>query len=250
MKNYGLFAMLVLLIACGEPKQEQQTQTSTFNMEAAEQVTADVIATALMDSVKSVFGGEQNWKNLPGITWDFFGARKVWWNKKEQWVYAKSNRTDLKVWFSLESEDCRVFMHGEEQLHPDSLQKYREVGESMWNNDKLWLLFPFVWESENLEVVYSGADETTAGENAEVVSLNRLTESEFPHKKYQLYLHPSNYKVLQWNCFSTITDSVPSLVTPWKDYQLIGNLNLALSRGVNQFSSVAVFNGGMEVVDF
>lgn len=236
-------ASFALLISCGEiAKEEEQAQpdifpaASGFNFQES-----DSAAIAIADSVALAMGGKANYDAVRYLNFDFFGARKHFWDKKEGLLRIESNRTDLKIICDLNTDTGRVFIYGEEQSHPDSIAKFMEVAKAMWINDTYWLLFPFKLKDSGVTLKYLGMKTDLKDSPCHALQLTFNEVGETPENKYLAYVHPDTYMVTQWDFYRNATDSIPAIVSPFDSYEDFEGIKISTQRGKYGFPEVAVF---------
>ena len=239
-KWFGILLLVSVVGSCSDaPKAEVDENSIMVPMQNEPSEVADeVIARALLDSMVNAVGGRQAWQDTRFVTWNFFGARNVWWDKHNNQVRIESSRTDFKAIVNTQNHSGQVFVNGMKQQSSDSIKKYIEVALAMWNNDKYWVAMPFLALENNSVYNYQGADKTSNGMMAEIVQLSFENETA-PFEKFKLYLNPADYKLQEWACYTLMDDTIPSVVTPWKNYQPYGGVLLSNDRGVRQFPELS-----------
>lgn len=206
-----------------------------FNAEAS-----DEQAIALADSVMLAMGGRAAWEGTRFISWNFFGARKLLWDKHEGRVRIEVPN-DFSIYLvDLDEDTGRIMRYGEEVTQPDSVEKYVEKARQIWVNDSYWLFMPFKLKDSGVTLKYAGQDNMQDGSPAEVVEL-RFEEVGFtPENKYQVYIDPQDHLVKQWAFYRQAEADSPDFITPWADYQQYGRIKLSGDRGERQISEIAV----------
>lgn len=243
MKNLFILCLCALAIACATEK-STESKINPDLFPAAEGFNAagsDSFAIALADSVALSMGGKRNYDSIRYINFNFFGARSHFWDKQEGMLRIESSRTDLKLIYDLKNDTGRVFMYGEEQTNPDSINKFLGVAKAMWINDTYWLLFPFKLKDSGVTLKYLGQKVDTRDTPCHAVELTFNEVGETPENKYIAYIHPDNYMVTQWDYYQSASDSIPAIVSPFEEYQSFDGIQISTKRGKYSFPEVAVF---------
>jgi hypothetical protein len=203
---------------------------------------SDAKAIALADGVMEALGGRKNWDKTRYITWNFFGNRRLTWDKWSGDVridYLKSDQTTL---FNVNSEKGRVLKNGQELTQPDSVAKYVKQGKSAWINDAYWLLMPYKLKDSGVTLKYIGPDKTEEGDNAEKIQLTFENVGDTPQNKYFVWISPESHLVNQWAYFAKADAEKPNFVLPWKSYKQQGKILLSGDRGQRQITDIKVFD--------
>lgn len=240
MKNLILLFLACLLFAVPMSAQLQKENTENppapgFNLQES-----DAKAIQIADEVMKAMGGRQNWDNTRYITWNFFGRRKLLWDKWQGDVRIEADNTTYLV--NVNNNTGTVKIGDEVLTNPDSLKKYVERGISIWINDSYWLLMPFKLKDSGVTLKYMGEQNTSDGKPADVLQLTFQNVGRTPENKYLVYVGKDSHLVQEWNYFQKFTDEKPTMVTPWENYQKQGNILISGGRGNNRkLSDIAVF---------
>lgn len=202
---------------------------------------SDTRAILIADEVMKAMGGRQNWDNTRYITWNFFGRRKLLWDKWQGDVRIEMDSTIYLV--NIAKNTGKVKKGNEIITHPDSLQKYIDRGISIWINDSYWLVMPFKLKDSGVTLKYIGERNTANGKPADVLQLTFQNVGRTPENKYWVYIDKNSRLVTQWEYYQKFTDEKPQIVNPWENYLPKGNILLSGDRGDNRkLSDIAVFN--------
>ncbi len=243
MKKFLVLSLLAAsLVACTSNQKPEQSQSDYgnppaegFNIEGS-----DVKAIAIADSVMQTMGGRKAWDEARFFEWNFFGARKHWWDKHTGDVRIESLRNDFKTCMNINTMEGQVFVDGMLQEHPDSLKKYLQLGKEMWINDAYWLVMPFKLKDSGVTLIYAGEDTLQTGQPAEVLELTFENVGVTPENKYQVFVNKETNLVEQWAYYNQNTDSLPRFITPWVNYQEMNGLMISGDRGVRQITEIAL----------
>lgn len=207
-----------------------------FNAEAS-----DEKAIALADSVMLAMGGRSAWDNTRYLGWNFFGARKLLWDKETGRVRIEVPNDFSVYLIDMQADTGRIMRYGEEMTHPDSVAKYVERGRQIWVNDSYWLLMPFKLKDSGVTLTYAGKDSMQNGTPAEVLQLQFEEVGFTPENKYKVYIDPEDQLVKQWAFYREASADTPNFITPWTNYQQYGNILLSGERGERDITDIAVY---------
>ena len=195
---------------------------------------SDIKAIELADEVMKEMGGRKAWDDLKTISWNFYGSRKLTWDKLSGKV-----RVDNLRGGSLESvvinlndtTDVQLRMDGQLIIDADSLSKYGNFGKSVWINDSYWLVMPFKLKDSGVTLKYLREDTTLMGEAAHILQLTFEEVGETPENRYEIYVSKERKLVAQWAFFRQKDQEKPNFNLPWDDYKEYSGVLLATDRG-------------------
>lgn len=204
---------------------------------------SDPRAVSLADSVLLAMGGGGNWASTRILKWDFFGRRKLLWNKAEEKVRILVPKDSLEILLDLQQKDGIVSRRGTLLTDRDSLDKYLELGRRIWINDSYWLVMPFKLKDPGVRLAFLGRDTLPGGLEASVLELTFENVGVTPENKYHIWVGDADHLVRKWAYFREKEDTEPRLVTPWDDYRPYGDILLSGDRGPEmQLTGIAVFD--------
>ncbi len=192
---------------------------------------SDAKAMALADQVMTAMGGRMAWDATRCISWNFFGARTLLWDKYTGQCRIEWKKRDLKVIINVNTGKGKVAMDGIEQTNPDTLAKYLDAGKRAWINDSYWLLMPFKLKDSGVTLKYLGAAQTEKGATAELLQMTFAGVGVTPENKYHVWVDQTTHLVTQWAYFPKFTDEKPMFVNPWNDYKRYGSILISGDRG-------------------
>lgn len=237
MNKISLFLITCLfLAACDQFSGEENPPADGFNAEAS-----DERAIALADSVMRAMGGRDAWDDTRYLEWNFFGNRKLLWDKEKGHVRIEVPNDFSIYLIDLENNKGRIMRNGEEVTHPDSVAKYVKKGKEIWINDSYWLFMPFKLKDSGVTLTYAGKDQMQDGSPAEVVQLEFQEVGVTPENKYRVYIDPQDHLVKQWAFFRQASSESPDFITPWAGYQQYGQILLGGDRGERAITDIAVY---------
>ncbi|MEJ2005125.1 MAG: hypothetical protein P8X57_09215 [Cyclobacteriaceae bacterium] len=229
-----LISLLWLLTNCSPSAPEQQ-ETPEINPAAAgfNAEESDTRAVAIADSVMEAMGGRKAWDDLRYVSWNFFGARDLVWDKQSGRVRIDVPNTGETYLVNVYDNTGKVFV-GDSLIAPsDSLQMMVDRGKSIWINDSYWLFMPFKLKDSGVTLKYAGEDTIKGGTPAEVLQLTFQDVGVTPDNKYLVYVDPHDYLVKQWAYFRSADQDTAAFVLPWDNYEKYGNLMLSADRSDN-----------------
>ncbi len=243
------FVSLMVISCGGEKNLPEQTENQQATIEVAEsnpaangfnEQASDTKAIALADSVMNAMGGREAWDKTRYIAWNFFGSRKLIWDKFTGNVRVENVENDFKVLVNVHTLEGKVFKNGEELSQPDSLKKYLTRGKNIWINDSYWLVMPFKLKDSGVTLKYLSED-TVMDVPSHVLQLTFEEVGVTPENKYLVSVDKNTNLVNQWAFYRKIDDEEPGFTLPWQDYKKHGDILLSGNRGVRELSEIKVF---------
>ena len=231
----------ILLFACQSETQKVAPIIGNPPAAGFDLANSDAKAIEIADKVMEAVGGRQNWEATRLIQWNFFGSRKLAWDKKTG---------DVRVDFLKENQKIIMNLHTKEgkAMRNDTLftkgmpghQQLMERGESVWINDAYWLVLPFKLKDTGVTLKYMGRDTTQEGTPSEVLQLTYKNIGKTPNNKYLVYVDQQQHLINQWDYYPNATDTLPRFQIPWKEYQQFGPIKLSGNRGKNALTEIKV----------
>lgn len=236
-----LFFFLILSTSAGiaQPKKSSNPPASGFDMAGS-----DPKAVQLADQVMAAMGGRKAWDNTHLIAWNFFGFRKLVWDKWTGTVRVDNLRDDQTVLLNINTDKGRVFRNGKELTEPDSVAKYVKAGKAAWINDSYWLVMPFKLKDSGVTLKYLGDTMATKdGKAADMIQMTFKGVGVTPDNKYHIWIDKKSHLVTQWAHYPKYTDEAPRFTLPWADYKKYGSILLSGERGERDLTEIKVFSG-------
>lgn len=238
-RSYPL-VLLSLLLACGGPPgHEQEAGARDEEPKKDSSAAPSSPAKALARQVIEAMGGMEQWEKTDHLTWNFFGRRTHYWNKKKGLSRIEVPRDSMVLILDLQADTGQVYRGGQRLTSPDSVQRYVELGRKIWANDSYWLCMPFKLLDPGVKLAKLGKDTTKAGEEAEVLEVTFQDVGYTPQNKYHVYIDPETHLVRQWDFYRKENDKEPTMVTPWTGYDTYNGIRLASGRGEHELSGIA-----------
>jgi hypothetical protein len=244
MKQLLIFTIIVALFLHCSKKQESSSGVVNNENPPAEGFNAagsDAKAIDIADKVMLAMGGRKSWDDTRFFTWNFFGARTLWWDKQTGDVKVKMHREDSSIILvNIYTGDGRVSKNGMEMNDPDSISFYTNRGKGIWINDAYWLFMPFKLKDSGVTLTYIGEDTTQMGKLSDKLQLTFENVGNTPQNKYHIWVDRSDNLVKQWAFFRENNMEEPNFITPWDDYAKYGNILLAGDRGERDITDIKV----------
>ena len=79
--------------------------------------SSDPLAIVIADRVMHAMGGRRAWDQTRYLSWNFFGSRKLLWDKTAGRVRIENSRDDQVVLLDLKEMTGRVFRSGTEEVN-------------------------------------------------------------------------------------------------------------------------------------
>lgn len=239
MKRFSLLLLLLMasstVLVAQKRKKDANPPAAGFNLAGS-----DEKAIELADQVMKAMGGREAWDNTKVITWNFFGARKLTWNKWTGDVRIEGLRDNSITLVNLNTKKGRVRRNGTEVTQPDSVKKYVDRGISAWINDSYWVFMPFKLKDSGVTLKYLGEEKTDNGILADVLRLTFQNVGDTPQNGYKVWVDKDKKLVAQWAYFAKADQEKPNFVNPWNDYQKQGELLLSGDRGQRKITEIGV----------
>ncbi|MEQ9413294.1 MAG: DUF6503 family protein, partial [Cyclobacteriaceae bacterium] len=228
MKNLYL-PLIVALIGWSCQTNTEQADDAYYNPPADgfNSAESDPAAIELADSIMVAIGGRKNWDATRFISWNFFGARDLVWDKKEGRVRIESNRDSTIYLLNLNTMEGKVQVKGEELTEADSLVKMLDRAKRIWINDSYWLVMPFKLKDTGVTLKYMGEDTLVNNKYYNVLQLTFENVGVTPQNKYDLYVDVQENLIKSWAYYSDATFDSANWKRPWDNYKKYGYILLS-----------------------
>lgn len=235
MKYLPIFLFPILMMVSCDMQHSENPAAPGFNDSGS-----DERAVEIADMVMKAMGGRKAWDQTRYIEWDFFGARKLIWDKKKGMVRINYHNEDQQAVIDVHSREGQVRKDGELITQPDSLAKYLDRAYRTWINDSYWLVMPYKLKDSGVTLKYLGEDTTRGGDPAYKLQLTFENVGVTPQNKYYVWVDQKSHLVIQWAFFSENSMDEPNFITPWDEYQQYGKILLSGGRGDRQLTDISV----------
>lgn len=194
------------------------------------QTGSDAKAIAIADEMMKAMGGRKAWDNTRYITWNFFGFRKLTWDKKMGDVRVENIKAKNTVLFNINT--MKGTAKKAEGIVTDSteLATLLDKAKKIWINDSYWLVMPFKLKDSGVTLKYLG-EETEKDQTSQVLQLTFEKVGVTPENKYKVYVNPTTHLVTKWAFFRKSEDAKPEFENVWSDYLPQGKILLSGNRG-------------------
>ncbi|WP_341228268.1 DUF6503 family protein [uncultured Arcticibacterium sp.] len=195
----------------------------------------------LVEKTENAMGGQKAFDDLNNISWNFFNARTLTWNKKTGDVRIDHRKENTVFLYNTETKAGRVLKNGVEYTQEDSLSKYLNQAYEQWVNDSYWLAMPFKLDDPGVTLKYAGKKKSNASEDCDVLEMTFSQVGVTPQNKYHVYIDEKTGLVCQWDYFKNASDTEPRFSTPWLNYKTYGDVKLSGDRGERKITDIHVF---------
>lgn len=235
MKFFALYLSLLgafMLNSCQSGTiQDNNPPAQGFNIDSS-----DHKAIIIADEVMEAMGGRKNWDKTRYLVWNFFGRRKLWWDKQSNNVRIESYPDSTTYLLNLDNMTGRVKKNGEQIMSSDSLKLYLGKAKSIWINDSYWLIMPFKLKDSGVTLKY--IKEENNGDPSDLLELTFSSVGDTPENKYWVWVGKNSKLVNQWAYFRTAQQAEPDFINPWSDYKKYGNILLSGNRGERSITEI------------
>lgn len=236
--NHTHFAVGYLLVAlglmgCYGAKNASNPPAPGFN-----QTDSDPRAIAIADEVMQAMGGRKSWDETCYLTWNFFGRRKLYWNKCTGDVRIESPADSTIYLLNIHSGNGRAKVGAAEIKNPAMLDSLLKKATAIWINDSYWLVMPFKLKDSGVTLRYLCQGKTAAGADADILELTFESVGVTPQNKYHVWVDKSSRLVRQWAFFSKRENQNPDFINPWDDYRQYGKIWLSGNRGQRHLTEI------------
>lgn len=219
---------------------------------AFDPATSDAKAIELADQVLQAVGGQKAWDDTRYVTWNFFGRRRVTWDRQTGDLRIEAGeRTPDKdigsvVLMNLNTRQGRAWAGGQELLDEVQRQSTLDSAYNIWENDAYWMFMPFKLKDGGVILKYRGEGTTKDGRAADIIRLTFKDVGATPWTMYDLWITRDDHLIGQWAYFPNSGDQDPEFTQPWKDWQKHGKILLSADRGERdgrpaKMTDIAVF---------
>ncbi len=223
--NFVIISFLFCFSGC----KNLETNNTNEKSEIVDSSTKDPKAAAIANKVMEAMGGQEKWDNLKYVSWTFFDARHLLWDKQNSRVRIK-NTTDSSLYIvNLDTGEGKKLTPGKLVLSNID-QPAIDKGKSIWINDMYWLFMPFKLQDPGVNLKYLRQGKTLTGINSDVLELTFNEVGDTPDNKYEVYVDQSDNLIKQWSFFNKWDNKEPSAVWPWDNYKSYNGLMLSAER--------------------
>ncbi|MFT7033053.1 MAG: hypothetical protein ACJA2S_001554 [Cyclobacteriaceae bacterium] len=250
MKPYlFILSICVALVSCNKkPAEKAEEITEDEEMITYENYPAegfdvdgsDFNAIVIADRVMKAMGGRKAWDDTRYISWNFFGSRKLLWDKWTGDVRVEYLKSDLNIIVNIHDLTGKVQKDGMEMTNVDSLKVYLDKGKRNWINDSYWLVMPYKLKDSGVTLSFLEEDSTLAGKKSYLLELTFKDVGVTPQNYYEVWVDEETNLVSQWAFYRIHGQIEANFVMPWQDYKQYGNILLSGDRGEKQLTDIKV----------
>ncbi len=227
MKKITFFLAIILFLACSTSKMIEGNPAGIgFNS-----ADSDAKAVEIADNVMKAMGGRQSWEKTRFITWNFFGFRKLTWDKQSGDVRINNIKAKTITLLNVNTMKGRVQKDGIDVKDSTELYTLLEKSRKIWINDSYWLVMPFKLKDSGVTLKYLGEENNAKNEAEYKLQLTFDKVGVTPENKYWVYVNKTSNLVSKWAFFRKFTDEKPEFTNEWSDYQPQGKILLSGNRG-------------------
>lgn len=196
----------------------------------------------LAQKVVESMGGQKAWDQTRILSWNFFGARTLTWDKWTGDVRIDLADKSTVYLININTLKGKIQIKGEEITQPDSVAKYVNQAKNIWINDSYWLIMPYKLQDPGVKMTYLGMEKTEDQQDAYKIQLTFESVGVTPQNKYWIYISPQSGLVIQWSYFANFQDEKPRFTLPWADYKTYGKIKLSGERGPRDLTNIQVLS--------
>lgn len=195
---------------------------------------SDPEAIEIADAVMESMGGRQAWDRTRFVTWNFFDARRHFWDRhtgdvRIEWT-GREDGSSYLVLMNLTSKEGRAWRDGTEATG-DALAGLLDQGEAAWINDAYWMFMPYKLKDTGVALKYRGERAMQDGRQADVLELTFANVGLTPDNRYEVLVDKQTRLVGEWTFYRAATDSAATFTMPWKDWRRVGSIMLCADHG-------------------
>jgi plasmid maintenance system killer protein len=231
--------ILVILSLCLSLEAIAQQNPAATSVNGA---NTDAKAIEIADKVMMAQGGKKNWDKTHFITWNFFGVRKLVWDKWSGNVRIDNLKDGSIALLNVNTMKGKILRNGTEIMQADSVEKYLKQAKSAWINDSYWLVMPFKMKDSGVTLKYLGEEKTEAGVVSAVLQMTFENVGDTPQNRYKVWVDKDKNLVTQWAYFAKADNEKPNFIMPWLNYQQQGKIMLSGDRGQRKLTDIQVFD--------
>ncbi len=207
--------------------------------EGFDSVNSDPQAIAVADQVMEAMGGRAAWDSLRYISWNFFGARHLVWDRFTGNVRIEVGDSTVYL-VNVRDLTGKIKLDGKEMVQEDSVKHYLNQARNIWINDSYWLVMPFKLKDSGVTLKYMDI-EPVAEKPSHRLELTFKEVGVTPQNRYLVYVDTGTNLVNQWAFYRKRDQDTANFVLPWGDYQDYRGVLLSSDRGDRDLSDVMVF---------
>jgi hypothetical protein len=202
---------------------------------------SDERAIEVADRLMQSLGGRARWDATRLIGWNFFGQRRLLWDKHEQTARIEylGEGPALDVALHLDTRTGRAWRDGVEIVDPAQLQGVLEAAYRHWSNDSYWLVMPYKLKDSGVTLRDLGQRKLGA-RTMDVLELTLRDAGATPQNRYEVLVSEDRCLVESWSFAEKAGETAPRVTTVWQDWRFYGGIQLSGDRGERKLSDIFV----------
>lgn len=209
-------------------------------LEPTVKATGDSLAIELAQRVIDESGGQTSWDAVPYISFDYFGRRYWFWDKKNNRYRVEVEKRNLSLAGKLDGTETHLSLNGQITTDGDSIAKYKDYAHKVWINDTYWLIFPFKMLDPGVHLKYLGSCNADSLTQATCIELTFGNVGVTPENKYTAYIDTMKYEVIRWDFYENKNDTLPEFNNTWTGYKKYGAVKISGGRGDDSIRQIAI----------
>jgi len=225
-------ALLLLIIVVSfytSCKQSDTTSKGATPAVEAKGIADDESEEIVAASIKAM-GGQQAYDAINVLSWTFFGARHLVWDKKNNRVRIDSPRDSSVYLLDMNTMEGVYAKNGEVEKDSTVIKDKMERAKSIWINDSYWLVMPWKLRDAGVTIKYLRQDTLADQKMADVIEMTFDNVGETPENKYEVFVDQSDHMIKRWAFYKDANQAKASRVWPWDNYQLIDGIQISFDR--------------------
>lgn len=200
----------------------------------------DAPARQLAAEVLEAVGGADAWRRTRHVTWNFFGRRRLVWDKLTADVRIQTE--EMTILMNVRSRRGRAFRADGSELTGAERRGALERGHAIWVNDSYWMFMPFKLEDPGVELGLAPRRAVPEVGEVDVLVLTFDGVGLTPDNRYEVFVDPDTRLVRAWSFFDAADDAQPRFTLPWRNWQRFGAILLATDHGRGADWEIGVFD--------
>jgi len=226
---FNLIVFIVLLSsACNSERNAERDISSSDMIKTSEELSKDEDIAS--DQVLKAMGGSQKWEELKYVSWTFFNARHLIWDKLNSQVRIESPNDSAIYILNMKNDEGRYWKNGIEELDSEKLKEKMTSAKRIWINDMYWLFMPFKLQDPGVTMRYVKEDKIASGASCSIYSLTFEGVGVTPENKYEIAIDHSDKLIKQWTFFEKAERDTAYATWPWDNYKEYNGILLSADR--------------------
>ena len=201
---------------------------------------SDPAAVRVADRTMQAMGGRKRWDDTRVIGWNFFGRRRLMWDRHAGVVRIEYlDQPGLEVAVELATRSGHAWRERVAIEDPAELQPLLEAAYRHWINDSYWLVMPYKLKDSGVTLKYLGSVQQGV-RNFDRLGLTFSGVGVTPQNRYEVLVSQDRGLVEGWSYFENAADATPRFTSLWGDWRFYGGIQLSGDRGENKLTEIRV----------